>query len=62
MALLPIPSHAATVQGGGEGYWIPFAYGEMRTPHTCHAKVRTQNQYSFAEPVAANKQNGRMWF
>jgi hypothetical protein len=35
VVLLSIPSHSATVQGGG-------VYGETHRPHSCCAKARTQ--------------------
>ncbi len=62
MVLLPISLHSATVQVGGVGNWIPFAYGEMRRLHFCCAKAQIQIQYSFAEPVAASRQNAKTWF
>jgi hypothetical protein len=42
---------------GKLGYLLHM--GEMHKPHSCCAKARTRIQNSFAEPVAAGKQNGK---
>ncbi len=61
IARVPILLHGAMVRGGGAGNLIPFAYGKMCRPHSCLAKVRTWILFSFAEPEAAGRQNGKTW-